>query len=231
MPALAIETSTRTARVALVDARGEMTGEATRTADRHSANLLAMCDELFRAAGLTPRDLRLITCGAGPGSFTGLRVGLAIAKGLALPFGTPLVMISSLEILAHDLAEAAPSSEQLLPLLDAGKGELHAQLFVRRAGALAAEGAAWRLTPPSLVAHLQANPLLVAGGPGADRFTELTNALPASALLSGLAGPRARTLFGRAIEAARRGDLADVARAAPVYGRLPDITQPRQRPP
>jgi tRNA threonylcarbamoyladenosine biosynthesis protein TsaB len=107
-PLLAFDTSTPTARVALISPAGECLGLREKTAARHSANLLALCDEILRALRVKVGDLRAIACGAGPGSFTGLRVGLAVAKGLALPTALPLVLLSSLDALACDLAAASP---------------------------------------------------------------------------------------------------------------------------
>lgn len=100
---LAIETATTTARVALLDAGGARCAAREATAARHSSNLLRLCDEVLREVGIAPGDLAAIACGAGPGSFTGLRVGLAVGKGLAIPGPTPFVLVSSLRALAVDI--------------------------------------------------------------------------------------------------------------------------------
>ncbi len=128
-PLLAFDTSTPTARVALISADGECLVLRAKTAARHSANLLALVDEVLREAGLAVASLGAIACGAGPGSFTGLRVGLAVAKGLALPSARPLILVSSLDALACDLAAASPEARWLLPCLDAGKGQIYARLY------------------------------------------------------------------------------------------------------
>jgi tRNA threonylcarbamoyl adenosine modification protein YeaZ len=102
---LAFDTSTPCARVAVLSPEGDRLAAAEKVAARHSSNLLSLCDEVMRATGVTVSDLAAIACGAGPGSFTGLRVGLAVAKGLALADRIPLVLVSSLDALASDLAE------------------------------------------------------------------------------------------------------------------------------
>src|SRR4051794_27481357 len=94
---LALDTSGPTARVALADRTGRPLFSDERTSARHSATLLPVCHELFIRAGITVAELRGIACGSGPGSFTGLRVGLAVAKGLALPFDLPFVLVPSLQ--------------------------------------------------------------------------------------------------------------------------------------
>ena len=66
----------------------------------HSETLLPLCDEAFRAAQITPADVDVFAAAAGPGSFTGLRIGLATLKGLAFVHNTPCVCVSTLEALA-----------------------------------------------------------------------------------------------------------------------------------
>ena len=120
MLTLAFDTATGTATSALVrdgDVLGERTGRAV--------EVLADADELLRAAGVVPRDLDLLAVGVGPGSFTGVRIGLAGARGLALALDLPVAGVSTLEA----LAAGAPGA---VPVIDARRGEI----FV-----LASEGA------------------------------------------------------------------------------------------
>ena len=78
-----------------------------------------------------PRELAGIACGGGPGSFTGLRVGLSTVKGLALPTGVPLYVVSSLQALALDILAARDGAAiTAVPCLDAGKGEVYVAGYV-----------------------------------------------------------------------------------------------------
>jgi tRNA threonylcarbamoyladenosine biosynthesis protein TsaB len=225
---LCLETATPTARVAVVDAGGVVRAAAEATAERHSANVLRLCDEVLRQAGLRPSDLAAIGCGAGPGSFTGLRVGLSVAKGLALAYGTPLVLVSSLGALRLDIAAAHPGARGV-PCIDAGKGEVYASLQADATEATEATEEPLRLGPGELAARLgDAGPCVVAGN-GADRFAAVLDAaLPPNAHRASVPGPTAASVGQLALVRFRAGDFADLASAVPFYGRPPDITSPKR---
>ena len=111
---LAFDTATDTATSALVG-DGEVLGERRSTAGR----ILAAADELLSEAGLSPRDISALAVGTGPGSFTGIRIGLAAARGLALALGVPVAGVSTLEA----LAAGAPGA---VPVVDARRKEVFA---------------------------------------------------------------------------------------------------------
>ena len=129
----------------------------------HANRLLAAAEEALERAGLGWDEVERIAVGVGPGSFTGLRIGIATARALAQARGLPLVGVSSLEALARGAAEA----ELVLAVLDARRGEAFAAAW--RAGTLVLPAAA--LSPDALaerVAGLQGTALAV--GDGAVRF-------------------------------------------------------------
>jgi tRNA threonylcarbamoyladenosine biosynthesis protein TsaB len=109
---LAFDTATDVATSALVE-DGEVLGERTSRA----VTLLEDVDALLRQAGARTGDIQGLAVGTGPGSFTGLRVGLATARGLALALGVPVAGVSTLEA----LAAGAPGA---LPVIDARRGEV-----------------------------------------------------------------------------------------------------------
>jgi tRNA threonylcarbamoyladenosine biosynthesis protein TsaB len=156
---IAIESSGKTARVAMVAADGTVLCARSQTEDRHAPGLLGLCDEILTATGVPLKDLGALACGEGPGSFTGLRIGLCTAKGFALPTGLPLVLVSSLQALALDLSNQHPGQVWFLPCIDAGKGEVHAQLHRLSEGRVLPTEAPRRMTPDDLCA------VLVAGDP------------------------------------------------------------------
>lgn len=93
----------------------------------HSELLLPLVSECLAELGLRPGELSAVACGAGPGSFTGLRIGLSTAKGLCFALGLPLVMVSSLEALANR-AMAGAGQRPVLAVLDAFRGQVFARL-------------------------------------------------------------------------------------------------------
>jgi len=223
---LCLDTSTPTARVAVVDGMGVPVARAEATAERHSAHVLKLCDEVLRASGLRPDGLYAIACGAGPGSFTGLRVGLAVAKGLALATAKPLLLVSSLQALAADMAHGASSRPRfVVPCIDAGKGEVYAfACALDEAGAAEAGGEPWRLTPAALAARLAELPAALVAGNGADRYAAVFDA---SAHRVSIEGPTALSIAALALPRLARGEADDLDKAVPFYGRPPDITKRR----
>jgi len=225
---LCLDTSTPTARVAILDAEAGVRFSGEFTADRHAGHLLPLCAEALRGAGVAPAALGGIACGGGPGSFTGLRVGLAAAKGLALPTGVPLYVVSSLEALALDIlgAVGAGAVGTAVPCLDAGKGEVYVAAFVadgeRRVREVAPVA---RLAPGAVPPWLEQvpSPAPQVAGNGATRYP---SAFPGASLVE-VAGPTAVSVGILALLQRARGESADLATAVPFYGRPPDITVKR----
>jgi tRNA threonylcarbamoyladenosine biosynthesis protein TsaB len=145
---LALDTTTRSGSFAVWrdGSIEERTGDATRT---HGERLPRDLGDLMAAAGVAPTEIDLYAVAAGPGSFTGLRVGIATMQGLALVHGKRIVGISALEALACCGARAVSSAEDptLVAWMEAYRGEVFAALYVRRAASSASAPA----TPPPLV--------------------------------------------------------------------------------
>jgi tRNA threonylcarbamoyladenosine biosynthesis protein TsaB len=119
---LGIETSTRRGSVAVFDGDKVTGALAHEEPNAHAERLLSLIELLLGELGHTRSSLDRIAVGVGPGSFTGLRVGIALAQGIALGLDRPLVGLGSLAALAH----AAPAGEARVrvPVLDARRGEL-----------------------------------------------------------------------------------------------------------
>jgi tRNA threonylcarbamoyladenosine biosynthesis protein TsaB len=128
---LAIDTSTRAGSVALLAAGGTVVSRALADQDQGAA-LAPTVAALLGDGGLARVDGYALSIG--PGSFTGLRIGLAFLKGLAVVHPRPAVAVSTLELLAAGLADAYPEAELFLPLLDARREEVFAGLYRRGPG-------------------------------------------------------------------------------------------------
>lgn len=216
MIVLGFDTSTLVSGIAVLDEeQGRVLAEARHDASTRSADLLVAIDDVCRRAGVVPAQLDAVAVGAGPGSFTGLRIGMATAKGIAFAAGRPLWLVSSLAALARDAADAAgagagaPAADAVIAaVLDARRGEVFAGCF--RGGAPLGEervlapdalagwiaegvpGAAIRFAGDALAAHAALAPL-------ADRWLRAV-ATPSGAAVArlALAGPRHDALLSGA---------------------------------
>ncbi|HZO25898.1 MAG TPA: tRNA (adenosine(37)-N6)-threonylcarbamoyltransferase complex dimerization subunit type 1 TsaB [Chloroflexota bacterium] len=129
---LAVDTSTTRAGIALYD--GDVLAEVVWQAGRdHGRHLMPVVEETMRRIGLQPADLTAIAAARGPGSFTGLRVGLSVAQGLAVALGVPAYGIGSLEVLAAGLP---PLGSPVRAVLAAGRGRFATALFQADGGRL-----------------------------------------------------------------------------------------------
>lgn len=126
MRILAIDTSSQVASAAILEddkLLGEITINHPKT---HSQKLMPIIQSLCESLGLKIKDMDMIAVSGGPGSFTGVRIGLSAAKALAHPFDLPVVMISSLKGLAYNL----PGYEGIIcPILDARRGEVYTAAY------------------------------------------------------------------------------------------------------
>jgi tRNA threonylcarbamoyladenosine biosynthesis protein TsaB len=167
---LGIETATPRGSVALCS-NGAVLGELSLTNPRsHSERLLPSVETLLKAASLTVKDLTAVSVSVGPGSFTGLRIGVAAAKGLAFSLGVPLFGIPTLEVLA---ANASPGRGPACAVIDARRGEVFAALF-RSSGEKPVRVRRERImTPAELAASLPPETLVLGDLPA-----ELTDLLP-----------------------------------------------------
>lgn len=129
MAILAVETSSSVCGVALLDAgSGRILYECNRELVRlHSKELLPMIDQAMQEAGVPPGAIDAVAVSAGPGSFTGIRIGFATVKALAWCWDVPVCPVGSLDVIASN----APAGTLACPVLDARRGLLYSAAFVR----------------------------------------------------------------------------------------------------
>ena len=132
MNLLAIETATESCSAAVLE-DGRLFARSELAPRRHAELLLPMCEELLAEAGLKRRNLDAIAVGCGPGAFTGVRLAISVAQGIALALDIPVVAISSLAALAM---QAPDNGAPILAVIDARMGEIYAGAFRRTADGL-----------------------------------------------------------------------------------------------
>ena len=131
MRILAFETSAKAGSVALLE-NGKLLGESyCNTGLTHSQTLLSMAQDLLRSCGLTPADVEAVAVAAGPGSFTGVRIGVAAAKGFAWGTQLPCCGVSTLEAMARNLGVW---DGYVLPVMDARRSQVYNALFLAEGG-------------------------------------------------------------------------------------------------
>ncbi|HSV13457.1 MAG TPA: tRNA (adenosine(37)-N6)-threonylcarbamoyltransferase complex dimerization subunit type 1 TsaB [Tepidisphaeraceae bacterium] len=125
---LAIETSGRLGSIAVIDGDAVVAEEVFPHGLKHAAEIVPIIDRLTRSRGWSPRDVEHLYVSAGPGSFTGLRIGVTLAKVMALATGVKLVAAPSLQVLARN---APADAQHLIVVLDAKRDQIFTARFER----------------------------------------------------------------------------------------------------
>jgi tRNA threonylcarbamoyladenosine biosynthesis protein TsaB len=229
MPLLGLDTATSYTSVAVVDGeraiREEDQGPGRAGRPRHAEQLLGAVVRCVEAAGGWDRIERLAV-GVGPGSYTGLRIGIATARGLAQARELPLAAVGSLAALAAGIATALePGGRTLLPLIDARRGELFAAMYGEDGEQLRGP---FLTKPPGLrelVAELDATPL--AAGDGSLRFRHELEAAGVEVAPAQSPGHRVAARHLCALGAVAEAVPPD--QVEPIYLREPDAKRWRER--
>jgi len=225
MLALGIDTSTKVGSVGVAGTgSGDITAELNvRCSLTHSARLLPAVRGVLEPLGLAPADVDLFAVAAGPGSFTGLRIGMATAKGLAFASSRPLVAYSTLETMALALEDTMPHGvgHVICVMLDAGRGEVYRGLFRCEGGTAAALLPEAALPPHAAAAGIPEGCLLC--GDCFDVYREVLGPLRASGMAIHETPPFIGLMLARrALADAALRDLDHLPRPVPNYLRLSD---------
>jgi tRNA threonylcarbamoyladenosine biosynthesis protein TsaB len=225
MKILAIETATALGGVALIDDEKVLAEYGMDMTMAHGEKLMVMVDRILKDIGLGPNDLDALAVSIGPGSFTGLRVGVSTVKGLAT--GTPIriAAVPTLEAMAWN---AQAGRHFICPMIDAKKGEVYTALFSGEGdGILKRVTEDQVLSPEVLCERVRdpSSPPTIFLGDGASKYREvLVNRLGRRALFP--PAPLSRSLPSivawLGLQKLRRGEAADARTLAPVYVRRPD---------
>jgi tRNA threonylcarbamoyladenosine biosynthesis protein TsaB len=133
---LSLETSTQCCSAALHEDGILVASKVIETPRSAASQLAVMIDEVFQTANRKPKELKGVIVAAGPGSYTGLRIGVATAKGLCYALNIPIVSVNTLELLAYQFLETGPVNKDfhsntviLCPMLDARRMEVYCALL------------------------------------------------------------------------------------------------------
>jgi tRNA threonylcarbamoyladenosine biosynthesis protein TsaB len=225
-PVLGIETGSGSASIGLVNG-GRIAASLAREVKSHGADLPTLVEELLSIAGLGICDLSAAAIGIGPGSFTGLRVGLSYVKGLAFGAAIQIVGIPSLDALAlcGSTSPVARPGVKICPILDARRGEVYVSLYEVVTDAL--EKSLGDLVVPldEFASRITGEVLFVGESKAADA-SALVGRSGGKANVTRAAEFVLRGSFVAALGAARvaRNDVDEVATLEPLYVRAPEAS-------
>jgi tRNA threonylcarbamoyladenosine biosynthesis protein TsaB len=217
---LALETATLCGSVALVSRTGCLAEFSLQSGETHSRRILAGIDWLLKETGIDWQTVDAIAVSQGPGSFTGLRIGLATAKGLALAGAAKLIGIGTLDGLAAQLFAAGEIL--ICPVLDARKKEVYSGFYKCDDQGIPRRQGQYLVISPEQLCQRITEPVVLLGD-GAAVYRDLFNEKLGNYLRTAPAGlffPRAATIGLLALEKWQQGEFLDPAGAEPIYIRL-----------
>ncbi|HLX12701.1 MAG TPA: tRNA (adenosine(37)-N6)-threonylcarbamoyltransferase complex dimerization subunit type 1 TsaB [Bacteroidota bacterium] len=226
MTILGIETATEICGAALISDGVVRSEKFLDTPRVHSKQLLPLIDSLF-VDGRSRKEIDGIAISIGPGSFTGLRIGLSTAKGLAYALNKPLIAVNTLEALAHRARQdnSARDIDMILPLLESRRDEFFAAAYGIDGGALIEISPAMPAEMDDIVRMIQDRTRVLVTGNGMDKFKRLL-AEKASTISEVFlfAGEQFRRCSAASVallgeQRLARGEVADLAGLEPSYGK------------
>jgi len=213
--------------LALYDGERVVAEETWRTANGHTVELMPSLVRMIERQGISPSELRGIAVALGPGSFTGLRIGLSVAKGLALTLAIPLIGIPTLDALVYAQGR---KRGPVCAVLWAGRGRVCAAFYRRRQGRWQQQGdyrlASWE----DICADIETRTFFC-GEIDAQAAALLRQRLGEKAVVASPASSlrRAGYLAELGWQRLERGEVDDLATLAPIYLRHPPIPGPQTR--
>ncbi len=215
MKILALDTCTEMCSVALLT-QDRLFEQAITTQRGHSERVLGMLDDLLQEANMSLKDIDLLAFGRGPGSFTGVRVGVGVAQGIAFARQLPVIPVSTLAAVAQRAIDEF-GAKYIAVALDARMGEIYAAHY-REEGGLAVLCDKERVCPPEAFKPLDENKWFAAGTGWNEHGEQLKKAFTDQ--LSGEDArllPTAAAMSRLALSLAEQGQTLSAEQAVPVY--------------
>lgn len=232
MKILALESSTAAASAAVCEDGALIAQSFQHTGLTHSATLLPMAEDLLKNTGLTLSEIDLFAAAAGPGSFTGIRIGVSALKGMAWALDRPCAACSTLEAMAWQVAHVGEGCApcELCPVMDARRGQVYNARFTAKGGAPIRLTPDRAITLDELAAEVKksgAVQILVGDGAQLCYNVFQERDIPARMAPPHLLFQTAWGVARCALELARRGELTTAATLAPQYHRLSQAERER----
>ncbi len=216
MKILAIETATVAGSVAVVDDNKGLIGEIKVDVKiAHSERLMSSVEWLLRASGISIEEIDALAVSIGPGSFTGLRIGLSTAKGLSYATNKPIVPVPTIDAFAASLPFC---SHLICPMLDARKNEVYAGLYKWEGTLLRKILPATAINPGELLEQIR-GPVVLMGDATVTYKTLIADILKTNAIFAppSKMSPSASTVAEMAIEKINQGIITDPISLTPFY--------------
>jgi tRNA threonylcarbamoyladenosine biosynthesis protein TsaB len=214
---LHIETATQICSVALSENDTVIAEKSSNEKNAHSRVLTVFIDELLKSNGLSPQELDAVAVSMGPGSYTGLRIGVSTAKGLCYSLDKPLIAVSTLQAMAKgmEIKAGKQSTETLFcPMIDARRMEVYSAIF-DQSNNQTREILAEVIDENSFAGQLQTHQIIFAGD-GAEKCKHLLSSNPNASFLDNFV-PSAEYMAATALEKFGKRNFEDVAYFEPFY--------------
>jgi tRNA threonylcarbamoyladenosine biosynthesis protein TsaB len=217
---LGIETATMTGGLALIDEEKLISEYTLNMKTTHSSRLMPALDWILKDASLNKNQINGIAISIGPGSFTGLRIGLATAKGLAMGLNIPLVTVPTLDALAYNVSYVP---YQICPIQDARKKEVYSAIFRYENGIITRKSPYQVISPDELINQINEKTIML--GDGLNIYGELfREKLGEFAIFANNSQrlPRASVIAELGLAKLKAGEITDLASSEPLYIRRAD---------
>lgn len=220
---LAVETSSRIGGVALARGSELLLAQTFRADHNHAVELLPTIDQLCQQVRWTAKDLNHVYLSIGPGSFTGLRIAVTLARTLAQFAGVKVAAVPTLEVIAQNALALKPPPERLVVILDAKRSQVYAASFELRGAAYVPIAEPCVADALGFLGDLPQPLFLI--GEGIGYHQEALGRLAHHALSESLWPPRVEIVHRLGYERALRGDFASAANLIPLYLRRPEAEE------
>lgn len=223
---LAIDTATRYASLALYDESGILTERSWRTGNNHCVEVMPAIAAMLAQQGCAPSALTGVAVAKGPGSFTGLRIGMSIAKGLCCALDIPIIAVPTLDIITYAVGDPGI---RVLAVLEAGRGRACVASYRFEEGLPVQQGDIELVTIHEWVVPAN-EPVLIVGEVSAELAERILRQPDAERItISSLASSlrRAGYLAELAWDRLQNGQVDDLNTLSPIYIHYPSPTTPR----